>query len=225
MSNTTRSFGRNNPNSKRNLAFLGIHSRNSQPPATTPATMPYTPPPTPVGYELPPLPPQQFNDVINAISCAYNNGCFGSVNPNAYYIFMEILQKIAMQYSHGWGMNIDNARSTMLYSGMNVFMNRQSIGALWANVPPNQKNMIIQGIQCGYYQYGCISQTAFMYLQGVLSQLNSYSGPHQTYASVLDNGYSVCMANAQPNQQSYCNILNEISTGISNELNYLADIY
>uniref|UniRef100_A0A6C0I1R3 Uncharacterized protein n=1 Tax=viral metagenome TaxID=1070528 RepID=A0A6C0I1R3_9ZZZZ len=202
-------FGRNNPNIKRNLALMGVYQKNMQPQATTTApiysttTPPMTTKTAPSSTITTTTAPSstitrapQYSQLVNAINCAYKNGCFGQYSNQIYNTLMAILNRLPSDAVFA----LQNALYSIYRSNYQFLFN--NVGALWANVPTNQKNAIIYGINCGYNN-GCISQNVYNMLQKLLNILNSYSGPPQTVSSILNSDYNACMANS-PNS-GVCN--------------------
>lgn len=208
-------FGKNNPNSKRNLALMGAHQKKmqqlpqqqpqqQQPPQQPPQQQPQQPPVTS------PTRAPQFVQLTNAINCAYKNGCFGQYSNQIYNMLIIILNRLP---SYALFTLQDAAYSLYnKYANSNNYYGLFSnVGALWANLPSNKKNAIANGINCGLNNQ-CISQNAYNMLQKLLSILNSYSGPPQTASSMLTNDYSKCMANSS--NSSVCNYFTEANNAL-----------
>jgi hypothetical protein len=192
-------FGRNNPNSKRNLALMKTYQKNMQPQATT--TAPSTITTTTTTTRAP-----QYSQLVNAINCAYKNGCFGQYSNQIYNTLMAILNRLPSDAVFA----LQNALYSIYRSNYQFLF--ANVGALWVNVPTNQKNAIIYGINCGYTS-GCISQNVYNMLQKLLNILNSYSGPPQTLSSILNSDYNTCMATS-PNS-GVCNYFIEANNDLS----------
>jgi hypothetical protein len=191
-------FGRNNPNSKRNLALMGVYQTNmqQQPQQQQAQAQARTP---------------QFTQLMNAINCAYSNGCFGQYSGQIYASLMTILNRLPSDAVYV----LQDALYSLYRSDYQFLFS--NAGALWANVPPNQKTAIINGINCGL-QYQCIPQNIYNMLQNLLNILNSYSGGQQTLSGVLLSDYNTCVANS-PNQ-SVCNYFLEANNAAINNSNY-----
>jgi hypothetical protein len=199
-------FGRNNPNSKRNLALMGVYQTNMQQQQLTQQQQ------AQAQAQAQARAPQ-FTQLMNAINCAYSNGCFGQYQYSSqiYSILMTILNRLPSDAVY---MLQDVAYSLYRSDYQFLFSNA---GALWANVPPAQQNAIINGINCGS-QYQCITPNIYNMLQNLLSILNSYSGGTQTLSGVLLSDYSACVEHS-PNQ-SVCNYFLEANNAAINNSNY-----
>jgi hypothetical protein len=200
--NGSHQFGQTNPNFQRNLALMGVYQRNQQLSQQT-------------SQQSSTSRPAQFNQIVNAINCAYSNGCFGQnqYSTQAYNIIMNILYMLPPN-------SIDMIQSTVqnnlyLLQNNNYQFTFSNAGALWANLPPAQQNAIIAGINCGL-TYQCISQNTYNMLQKLLNILNSYSGASQTLLGNLTNNYyyNACVENA-PNS-SVCNYFLEADSVLAN---------
>jgi hypothetical protein len=193
-------FGQTNPNFQRNLALMGVYQRNQQ--QLSQQTSQQTSQQSSTSI------PAQFNQIVNAINCAYSNGCFGQnqYSTQAYNMIMNILYMLPPNSISMIQSAVQNSNYQFTFS---------NAGALWANLTPAQQNAIIAGINCGS-TYQCISQNTYNMLQKLLNILNSYSGAPQTLLGNLTNNYyyNTCMENA-PNS-SVCNYFLEADSVLAN---------
>jgi hypothetical protein len=204
-------FGNNNPNFKRNLALMKMYQQQ-MPPSSQQM------PPSP--QQMPPLPQQIKNQFLQAITNAYQKGCFGQYSVQIYNILISIINKISPNILYALPNTL-----TSLQQSLGAYISKPTgayistpVGALWANVPPNIQSEIITKLQNGCAN-GCIPQRICTKLINLLYGISGYSGPPQTYSSILNADYNTCMANS-PNS-SACNYFLEANNAISDGYNYL----
>ena len=162
-----------------------------------------------------PARPPQFVQLTNAINCAYKNGCFGQYSNQIYNMLIIILNRLPSYALF----TLKDAAYSLYNNSSKYYKLFNNVGALWDNLPSNQKNAITNGINCAYYpnpsnpkQVQCISQEAYNMLQKLLSILNSYSRSPQTVSSMPATDYDKCMANST--NSSVCNYFTETNNAL-----------
>jgi hypothetical protein len=196
-------FGTSNPNFKKNLALMQAY----QQPVTTTSSQPIT--------TTSSRAQQIKNQLQYSITNAYQNNCFGPYGGQIYYILANIIDNIPPSVISALE-QIPNELA-FLQNPLSPYISAPA-GALWANLSPNIQSEIIKKINNGCLN-GCIPPTMCNKLKNLLAAISGYSGPAQTYSSILNADYKTCMANTS--NSSTCNYFLEANTAISDGYNYI----